>query len=200
MSPIIFLSHKNKNLIIIFFSKLSIHFSCVCMFSCFSHVKLIVILRGLQPYVAPQAPLSMGFSRQECWSGLPCPPPGDLSNPGIEPASPALKADSLPLSHQESSIFSYLDLNVRTICDPDFDGGTIKVGIFQGPLLCACCCCLETMSCLTLCDPWTVAHQAPLCMGFPKQEYWSVLPFPSPGDRPNPGIEPVSCIGRQILY
>ena len=37
--------------------------------------------------VARQAPLSMGFSRQEYWSGLPCPPPGDLPDPGIEPAS-----------------------------------------------------------------------------------------------------------------
>ena len=37
-----------------------------------------------------------GFSRQEYWSGLPCPPPGDLLNPGIEPRSPALQADSLP--------------------------------------------------------------------------------------------------------
>ena len=39
---------------------------------------------------------------------------------------------------------------------------------------------------------WTVAHQAPLSMGFSKQEYWSGLPFPSPGDLPNPGIEPRS--------
>ena len=38
--------------------------------------------------------------------------------------------------------------------------------------------------------PWTVAHQAPLSMEFPKQEYWSGLPFPSPGDFPDPGIEP----------
>ena len=46
-----------------------------------------------------QAPLSMEFSGQEYWSGLPCPPPGDLPNPGIKPtspASPALQADSLP--------------------------------------------------------------------------------------------------------
>ena len=42
-----------------------------------------------------QAPLFMGFSRQEYWSGLPCPPPGNLPNPGIEPTSPALQADSL---------------------------------------------------------------------------------------------------------
>ena len=45
--------------------------------------------------VAYQAPLSMGFSRLECWSGLPFPPPGDLPNPGIKPGSPALQADSL---------------------------------------------------------------------------------------------------------
>ena len=41
----------------------------------------------------------MGFPRQEYWSGLPLPPPGDLSNPGIEPKSPALQVDSLLLSH-----------------------------------------------------------------------------------------------------
>ena len=43
-----------------------------------------------------KAPLSMGFSEQEYWSGLPCPPPGDLPDPGIEPRSPALQAGSLP--------------------------------------------------------------------------------------------------------
>ena len=48
---------------------------------------------------------------------------------------------------------------------------------------------LVAKSCLTLVTPWTVAHQAPLSMGFPRQEYWSELPFPSPGDLPNPGIE-----------
>ena len=40
--------------------------------------------------------------------------------------------------------------------------------------------------------PWTVAHQAPLSMGFSRQEYWSGLPFPSPDDLPDPGIEPMS--------
>ena len=45
--------------------------------------------------VAYQAPLSMGFSRQEYWSGLPFPSPGDLPDPGIEPRSPALEADAL---------------------------------------------------------------------------------------------------------
>ena len=46
--------------------------------------------------------------------------------------------------------------------------------------------------CLTLCDPWTVAHQAPPSMVFSRQEYYSGLPFPSPGDLPDPGIEPRS--------
>ena len=47
--------------------------------------------------------------------------------------------------------------------------------------------------------PWTVAHQAPPSMGFSRQEYWSGLPFPSPGDLPNPGMEPVS-LALQTLY
>ena len=50
---------------------------------------------------------------------------------------------------------------------------------------------LVTQSCL-LVTPWTVAHHAPLSMEFSRQEYWSWLPFPSPGDLPDPGIEPGS--------
>ena len=46
--------------------------------------------------IAYQTPLSMEFSRQEYWSGLPFPSPGDLPGPGIEPGSPALQADALP--------------------------------------------------------------------------------------------------------
>ena len=53
-------------------------------------------------------------------------------------------------------------------------------------------CGLITKSCPTLATPWTVVCQAPLSMRFSKQEYWSVLPFPSPGDLPDPGIEPRS--------
>ena len=48
--------------------------------------------------------------------------------------------------------------------------------------------------------PWTVAHQAPLSMEFSRQEYWSGLPFPSPGNLSNPRIEPRSLACRQILY
>ena len=54
--------------------------------------------------VACQAPLFMGFSRKEYWSGLPHPPPGDLPNLGIEPRSPALQADSLPTELQGKPI------------------------------------------------------------------------------------------------
>ena len=64
------------------------HFSCVRLFAILSTV-------------AHQAPLSVGFSRQEYWSGLSCPPPGDLPNPGIEPTSlksPALAGGSLPIA------------------------------------------------------------------------------------------------------
>ena len=93
---------------------------------------------SLQPYVARQVPLSMGFSRQEYWSGLPYPPPGDLPNPGIEPMS------------------------------------------FTSPALAG--------RFFTTSATW----EAPICIILIRQEDWSGLPFPSPGDLPGPGIEPRS--------
>ena len=63
-------------------------FVCGCVLSHFSHVWLCAT-----PWtVTHQSPLSMGFSRQEYWSGLPCPPPGDLPEPGIKPSSPMSSA------------------------------------------------------------------------------------------------------------
>ena len=56
--------------------------------------------------VACQAPLFVGFPRQRHWSGLPFPSPGDLPDPGIEPTSPALRVNSLPLSHWRSPIIT----------------------------------------------------------------------------------------------
>ena len=53
---------------------------------------------------------------------------------------------------------------------------------------------LVTKSYPILATPWTVAHQAPLCMEFLRQEYWNGLPFPSPGDLPRPGIELTSPV------
>ena len=67
---------------------------------------------------SPQAPLSMGFSRQESCSGLPCPPPGNLPNPGIEPGSPAMQADSLPYEPPRNIyvyIHTYIDNRILFI-------------------------------------------------------------------------------------
>ena len=65
---------------------------------------------------------------------------------------------------------------------------------------CCCCCCLVAKLHPTLASPRTVAYQAPLSMGFPRQEYWSGLPFPSPGNLPDPGIRPVfpALVGRFV--
>ena len=65
--------------------------------------------------VTYQIPLSMGFSRQECWSELPFPSPGDLPDPGIEPGSPALQPDALPS---------------ETPGKPPLNGGSLKTGAY----------------------------------------------------------------------
>ena len=113
--------------------------------------------------VAHQDPPSMGFSRQEYWSGLPFPSPGDLPNPRIEPRSPTLQADAL------------------TSVPPGKPHSEFQFSSVQ------------LLSCVRLfVTPWTVACQPPLSLGFSRQEYWNGLPFPSPGDLPNPRIEPRS--------
>ena len=55
-----------------------------------------------------------------------------------------------------------------------------------------CCCCRSAALLWLFVTPWTAARQAPLSVGFPRQEHWSGLPFPSPGNFPDPGIEPMS--------
>ena len=68
-------------------------------------LSLSVVSNSASPWtVAHQAPLSMGFSRQEYWSGLPFPSPEDLPDPGIESRSPALQADSLSYELQGNSL------------------------------------------------------------------------------------------------
>ena len=67
-----------------------------------SHIQLFATLWT----VAYQASLSMGFSKQEYWSGLPFPSPGDLPNPGIEPGPPALEADALTSEQQRGPYYS----------------------------------------------------------------------------------------------
>ena len=62
----------------------------------------------------------------------------------------------------------------------------------MGHVECVCACVLNPVGLLS--TPWAVAHQAPLSVGFPRQEYWSRLPFSSPGDLPNPGIKHPLCL------
>ena len=121
---------------------------------------------------ACQTPLSMGFPRQEYWRGLPFSSPGDLLNPGIEPPSPALAVRFFTTELPENPILEIRKLIFRK------DKGEKKVKLPSHVWLFA--------------TPWTVALQAPPSMGFSRQEYWSGLPFPSPGDLPKPGIEPRS--------
>ena len=85
---------------------LSAHFNAVLLLlllSLFSRVRLFAT-----PWTtAYQAPLSMGFSRQEYWNGVPCPPPGDLPDPGIDSESPALGGGFLTTVPSEKPIYHH---------------------------------------------------------------------------------------------
>ena len=92
-----------------------------CVFSLFSHVQISAILWT----IAHQAPLSMGFSRQEYWGGLPFPPPGDLPDSGSNPGFPHCRHILYHLSHQWSpyndiaNIKAYIIyLNIRSPLEP----------------------------------------------------------------------------------
>ena len=106
------------------------------------------------------------------------------------------------LSGSNPAVFQADSLESFLLCQPetklvDMHGEEKATGLCLLPLLLL----LSRFSHVRLCaTPWTVAYQAPLSMGFSRQEYWSGLPFSSPGDLPSPGIKPVSCIGRWILY
>ena len=76
-----------------------------------SNLLFALLLNCESVIVAPQAPLSMGFTRQEYWSGLPFSSPGDLPDPGIEPWSPALRANSLLSEPQGSPLDPYDSYN-----------------------------------------------------------------------------------------
>ena len=101
-----------------------------CMHACLSHFSCVWLFATLWA-VAHQAPLSMGFSRQEYWSGLPCPPPGDLPDPGVKPASPevpALQVDSLLLSHGGKPLLCLTDCNIPNT--QDAEPGTL-LGVYK---------------------------------------------------------------------
>ena len=141
--------------------------SCICL-----HVQL---LRRVQLFVtlwtiARQAPLSMGFSRQEYWSGLPCSPPGGLPNPGTEPVSlisPVLAGRFLTTC----TTWEALREKVKSLSHARF-----------------------------FVTPWTVACTKLLpSMGFSRQEYWSGFPFPSPGSSYK-GINPSCVSSTLMIY
>ena len=105
-------------------------------------------------------------------------------------------------------VFCYKPQNVSQYCHLMNQAGpygvfpkqnTTPIHVLPLPLICTktsasqCMCVCQLLSCvLRFAAPRTVASQAPLSMGFSRQEYWSGLPFPSPRDLPNPGIEPGS--------
>ena len=114
------------------------------------------------------------------------------------------QADSLPLSHLESPKSTRFQLKERereTHTHTHTRSNLQETGNLQmrpGCLLrelkphCVCVRAKSLQSCPNSATPWTVAHQAPLSMGFSREEYWSGLPSPSPGDLPDPQIEPAS--------
>ena len=142
------------------------------------------------------------FSRQEYWSGLPCPPPGNLPNPGIEPRSPTLQTDSLPVELPGKVIIPAAAAagaaakslqSCLTLCD-HIDGsppGSPVPGILQARTLEWVAISfsnawkwkvkVKSLSRGPLfATLWTAAYQVPPPMGFSRQEYWSGVPLPSP--------------------
>ena len=110
---------------------------CMCELSHLSQLQLFATLWT----VAHQAPLSMEFSRQDYWSGLPFPSPGKLPNPGTEPRSPALQANSLPSEppgKPQAIVLSVLVAqSCLTLCNPMDCSlpGTSAYGILQARIL-----------------------------------------------------------------
>ena len=127
-----------------------------------------VVSNSAMPWtVARQASPSVGLCRQEYWSGLPFPSPRDLPNPG---SNPSLLCFSHWQADGKPSHWVRRPENHNLLLEP-----------------------VKLLSCVWLfATPWTVAYWAPPSMEFSRQVYWSGLPFPSPGDLPDPGIEPRS--------
>ena len=98
-----------------------------------------------------------------------------------EPLQPqVLSRAELQPSYPASCASFFISLVADLFFQSDFSSSIVVV------------CCFQSLSCVGLCDLITVAHQAHLSMEFSRQEYWNGLPFPSPGEVPNPGIEPGS--------
>ena len=143
---------------------------------------------------AHQAPPSMGFSRQEYWSGVPSPSPQfhtkkislSLKSPVLHLFIPLVLPSPQPITTFTSG-YGVLPIVVPLVC--------LALCLIYSCLLCVHA---KSLSHVWLSATlWTVACQAPLSLGFPRQEYWNELSFPSPGMEL---VSLVSCLGRQILY
>ena len=167
------------------------------MLSHFSHVWLCATLWT----VACQAPLSIGVSRQEYWSGLPFPPPEDLPNSEIEPASlifPELAGGFSTTSITWKSVvleFQAYQNFLESLLKHKLLGPTSRIfdavnscGVWEFASLTNCQGIVMLVKWKSLIrvqlfgTPWTIQS-----MGFSSPEYWSGWPYPSPGDLPNPG-------------
>ena len=133
----------------------------------------------------PPGSLSMVFPKQEYWSGLPFPTSGELSDPGNEPTSFVSCTDkgrifptsiSWEATPPGAALLTYRfnTIPIKTPVSPYNTENTANIVYNHGSGG------LVAKSYLTLETPWTTACQAPLSMGFSRQEYWSGLPFPSP--------------------
>ena len=168
-------------------------------------------LRPYGQYVACQGPLSLEFSRQEYWSGLPCPPPADLPDPGIEPRSPVLQADSLPTEPPSKpkntgvgslsllqGIFPTQELNWSLLhCRWIF----YQLSYQRSPELLCAVLCLVAQSCPTRCDlmdcnlPGSSVHG-----DFPGKNTGVSCHALLQGIFPIQGSNPGLPLCRQILY
>ena len=128
---------------------------------------------------AHQAPPSLGFSRQEHWSGLPLPPPMHESESEVVQLCPTL-SDPMDCSPPGSSVHGTFQARVLEWGAIAFSEMLSRVQLFV--------------------IPQTTTHQAPLSMELSRQEYWRGLSLASPGDLPNPGIKPFSYTGRRVLH
>jgi len=111
--------------------------------------------------------------------------------------------DAIPFYLQRTintSCFEWLRSKSKLFCSL-WDPQLSPLAYHPLPKFSLCVLCAQSLNHVWLfVTPWTVAHQAPLSTGFPRQDYWSGLPFPPPGDLPDPGIEPSLLHCRQILY
>ena len=140
---------------------------------------IVVLVAQSCPWTAAcQAPLSVKFLRQEYWSGLPCPPPGDCSDPGMEPWFPTMKADSFHLGHQGSpAVPPPLSNAVRPLdLKLSFASCVFPVMLFVpglGALVCIMC-----FSLLPKWSPLLLLLARGLSL-FPRDRAWGMAPIPA---------------------